>query len=349
MNCPVCGYGIDGGTQCSSCGTDITGYIKVAELPSVYYNEAVSLLSEGHLKKSQQAFEAVVSLDPNDAEALRLLGQVSADLGDYDRAIDVWEQVITLDEGAKNELRPAIERARGANVGLAAQRQVSEREEPKDTETLAALDELKAQIRMAWLKAGAIGALAVVLGMIAAFIGHKVLVSSEISELRQEMVARTAVFPKALEATTSKLLEPVRQEMETIHDLAVRTETKLALREDLRTRVKSALGSEAGLEIGVGNGETVFITGLVNTLWDKSRVGSIAAKVPGVKAVDVTNVDLRYPQGHFYVVRTKDSLWSLAERFLGDGNRHDEVFEANRGILSNPSVIAAGTRILIPE
>jgi LysM repeat protein len=47
-----------------------------------------------------------------------------------------------------------------------------------------------------------------------------------------------------------------------------------------------------------------------------------------------------------YVVRPGDSLWAIAERYLGDGNRYLELARYNH--ISNPSLLRTGQRIRIP-
>jgi peptidoglycan-binding lysM len=56
-----------------------------------------------------------------------------------------------------------------------------------------------------------------------------------------------------------------------------------------------------------------------------------------------------------HTVGPGDSLWALAEHYLGDPNRYPEIFDANKGIiqangtrLTNPDVIVDGTVLMIP-
>lgn len=47
-------------------------------------------------------------------------------------------------------------------------------------------------------------------------------------------------------------------------------------------------------------------------------------------------------------IASGDTLWELAVRYLGDGSRSDEIFRANRSILSSPDVLPVGKEIVIP-
>ena len=50
-----------------------------------------------------------------------------------------------------------------------------------------------------------------------------------------------------------------------------------------------------------------------------------------------------------HTLRDGDTLESLALRFLGEPGRADEIFQANRDVLSDPNLLPVGTRIVIPR
>ena len=43
-----------------------------------------------------------------------------------------------------------------------------------------------------------------------------------------------------------------------------------------------------------------------------------------------------------------DSLWKIAREQLGSGARWEEIYEANRDIVSNPGMIYIGQTLTIP-
>lgn len=49
-----------------------------------------------------------------------------------------------------------------------------------------------------------------------------------------------------------------------------------------------------------------------------------------------------------YTVRSGDSLWKLAQRFYGDGQFWDLIFEANKNVISEPNRITPGVVLFIP-
>lgn len=46
-----------------------------------------------------------------------------------------------------------------------------------------------------------------------------------------------------------------------------------------------------------------------------------------------------------YIVEPGDTLWGIAERFFGDGNRYKEIAELNN--LADPNIIHAGQELVI--
>ncbi len=49
-----------------------------------------------------------------------------------------------------------------------------------------------------------------------------------------------------------------------------------------------------------------------------------------------------------YTIQKDDTLWKIAERELGDGNRWKHIYEVNKDRIKNPNKLRAGTRIIIP-
>ncbi|MBN1526456.1 MAG: OmpA family protein [Candidatus Omnitrophica bacterium] len=49
-----------------------------------------------------------------------------------------------------------------------------------------------------------------------------------------------------------------------------------------------------------------------------------------------------------YIVKEGDSLWKIAERELGKGNRWEYLYEINKDVIKNPNKLKKGTKIVIP-
>jgi nucleoid-associated protein YgaU len=51
-----------------------------------------------------------------------------------------------------------------------------------------------------------------------------------------------------------------------------------------------------------------------------------------------------------HITQPGDSLWSIAQRFYGDGNQWDAIYQANRGLIGdNPDNIQDGWNLTIPR
>ena len=85
-----------------------------------------------------------------------------------------------------------------------------------------------------------------------------------------------------------------------------------------------------------GNGEERKIA-LTNAGYDYSAVQSIVNSKLGV----TSNQSKTY-----YTVVKGDTLWAIAKKYYGDGNRYPEIARANN--ISNPNIISVGQKLLIP-
>lgn len=54
------------------------------------------------------------------------------------------------------------------------------------------------------------------------------------------------------------------------------------------------------------------------------------------------------PEPQYYVIEKGDTLWAIARKFLGNGNRYPEIFEANKEVILDPDKIFPGQKIIIP-
>ncbi len=108
----------------------------------------------------------------------------------------------------------------------------------------------------------------------------------------------------------------------------------------------SDLGLNAdGLDITV-NGDVVKVTGNAVSQEMKEKVILAVGNVEGVAAVD-DKVSGDDPL--FHEVKKGDTLWAIAERTLGNGARHEEIFAANKPMLSHPDKIYPGQVLRIPQ
>lgn len=67
-----------------------------------------------------------------------------------------------------------------------------------------------------------------------------------------------------------------------------------------------------------------------------------------VKSTNTRPANPPKPPNKIHTVQNGETLWSIAKRYLGDGNRLKEIYKINQPPLSNPNVIAKGQKIKIP-
>ena len=72
------------------------------------------------------------------------------------------------------------------------------------------------------------------------------------------------------------------------------------------------------------------------------------AAAPAAQAAPVKKAPAKAPSV-FHTVESGDTLWAIAEKHLGDGNKYMAIFEANKPMLADPDAIYAGQKLRIPK
>lgn len=54
-------------------------------------------------------------------------------------------------------------------------------------------------------------------------------------------------------------------------------------------------------------------------------------------------------ESQFYEIKSGDSLWKIAQKFYGDGNKYKALFAENKEIIKDPDKIYPGQMIRIPK
>lgn len=116
-----------------------------------------------------------------------------------------------------------------------------------------------------------------------------------------------------------------------------------ALKDELKD-----LGLDAeGLDITV-EGDKVKVAGKAASQEMKEKVILAVGNVDGVSAVE-EDVQADGPEPVFHTVEKGDTLWAVAEKTLGNGARYEDIFEANKPMLSHPDKIYPGQVLRIPQ
>lgn len=103
-----------------------------------------------------------------------------------------------------------------------------------------------------------------------------------------------------------------------------------------------AAGTGASMPLAAGVDRTQTTPGETEPL-----VIEMGAGAPGRQDAGLVRAPRESSQGT-YRVEEGDTLWSLAQRFLGDGRRHPEIVAMNQGRLGPNNELRAGTTIVLP-
>jgi nucleoid-associated protein YgaU len=129
-----------------------------------------------------------------------------------------------------------------------------------------------------------------------------------------------------------------------------KAEASEAPKEDVLKKEVEDLGLDTtGMDIKVGDDGKVVVTGNAVSQEMKEKVILAVGNVAGVSEVqdDVPDSDGGKPV--FHEVKKGDTLSAIAKATLGNANRYNEIFEANRPMLTHPDKIYPGQMLRIPQ
>lgn len=100
------------------------------------------------------------------------------------------------------------------------------------------------------------------------------------------------------------------------------------------------------------DGAKVTLSGSAPSTVDAEKICLAVRNTKGVMQVDnKISVDSAEPESIFYVVKSGDTLWKIAEMQYGKGQgaKYSTIFEANKPLLKDPNHIYPGQRLRIPS
>ena len=116
------------------------------------------------------------------------------------------------------------------------------------------------------------------------------------------------------------------------------------------------------------DGDVCSLGGTCDSVVAREKVILMAGNMKGVGSVNVDNLkggalpaaaeaaDEAAPaetaaegEVEYYTIESGDTLWGIAAKFLGNGSRYPEIFEANREVIEDPDKIFVGQKIRIPK
>ena len=117
--------------------------------------------------------------------------------------------------------------------------------------------------------------------------------------------------------------------------------------EALKKEVEALGLDTTGVDIKV-EGDKVVVAGKPVSQEVKEKIILAVGNVEGVAAVESDHDD--EDEGVvFHTVAKGDTLSAIAKKTLGNANRYNEIFEANRPMLSHPDKIYPGQVLRIPK
>ncbi len=120
-------------------------------------------------------------------------------------------------------------------------------------------------------------------------------------------------------------------------------EDKAPTPEDLNKEVKALGLVNEDLKIQV-DGDKVTVAGDV----DQETKEKVIVAVGNVEGVAQVDDQMAGSEPKLHTVEKGDTLWAIAQKALGDGSRYNEIFEANKPMLSDPDKIYPGQVLRIP-
>jgi len=97
--------------------------------------------------------------------------------------------------------------------------------------------------------------------------------------------------------------------------------------------------------------EVCSLGGTCNSAEAKEKTVLMAGNMKGVGSVNGESLQAPEPvsEPEYYVIKSGDTLWAIASKFLGNGSKYPEIFEANREVIEDPDKIFVGQKIRIPK
>lgn len=87
---------------------------------------------------------------------------------------------------------------------------------------------------------------------------------------------------------------------------------------------------------------------------DRETLEKLILAVGNIEGIAKVEADLPPAQGDakepvFHTVAKGETLSAIAKKYLGDANKYNAIFEANRPMLSHPDKIYPGQKLRIPQ
>ena len=114
-----------------------------------------------------------------------------------------------------------------------------------------------------------------------------------------------------------------------------------------------------GLVVSVEDG-VVTLAGVAKDNATREKAILIAGNIEGVEAVNADQLvspeiiesstpASEVPTSEFYTIKEGDTLWAIAQKYYGDGNKYQVIVEENLEVIKDADKIYPGQTIRIPK
>ena len=105
------------------------------------------------------------------------------------------------------------------------------------------------------------------------------------------------------------------------------------------------------LTVALDENDICSLGGECETAEAKEKVVLMAGNMKGVGSVnaEAVSVPVATADVEFYTIESGDTLWAIASKFLGNGSKYTEIFEANKEVIQDLDLIFPGQKIRIPK
>lgn len=119
--------------------------------------------------------------------------------------------------------------------------------------------------------------------------------------------------------------------------------------EKIKQHIETDNPGVEGLEIEVDNG-VAKVSGKAKDQSAFEKIVLMAGNVLGIGEVQAEELEVEAPavqKVEYYVIQKGDTLWAIAQKHLGSGNKYTKIFEDNREVIKDPDLIYPGQKIRI--
>ena len=120
--------------------------------------------------------------------------------------------------------------------------------------------------------------------------------------------------------------------------------------DDIKAHVEGADVNIDNLDVAYNDG-VVQLGGSAASAEDMERAVMAAGNIKGVEEVKADGLKAPAPEAEteYYTIESGDTLSALAKKYYGNAMQYTKIFEANRGVISDPDKIYPGQKIRIPK